>query len=240
MRKKNQPLEQVPILNAPIRQPVNVFVQNNSADLISFNHRLIKAQMIYSLASYNWTNVINQLVSSNFSFTPELVDEISKELNEFFIKKLQDSFNLNKNQTTNNNHFSESDIQILRVLINQIKSPKNSSTVGLQIEQTEEFHDEYKSEEVSVQVEQQTQPPPPQQKPRVTISNNPHRKPMPSPEQQRVMDQMEANSMAKKLGGIGFAGFSSQPAPSVLAANSPANQNLDTQISVFDRDPNQM
>ena len=206
MKKKKQPKTIIETNNYThniLSNNFNSFVEKND-DLDVLFQKIQKSHMLYNLASVNWIKVINQVKTDvGFQLTSQFVEEISTDIKNILMKKLSDFFESKEKDTSLN--FSKEDQSIIKILVNQIKNKQEepSETFPVHVEETP-----IQKEEPISKKEVRTS------KNRITISNNPHRKPPMTLAESQSRAIMEAQAVASMAGNSGISNMSVSPSRS--------------------------
>jgi len=211
--------------NVPnLEKHIPEFLGENDERLDLIYKMIINQQMLYHLASLDWVEILNDIkTNKHFSLTTNFVSEISKELKEFFIHKLNSML---EKQFSSKKEFSDEDNKILHILINQIKNKKPEETsvkqetivsapiaidnpvVQGKVEPQKIVTEATNSGDLKKALEEN------KERRRMTISNNPHRKPPASPHENQIRAIAESQAIASIAGQRGIGGLQVTPAMS--------------------------
>lgn len=160
--------------------------QNNSNKILNaFDEKIQKSQMLYQLASIDWAKIINESIHFKGIAMHTFVPEIVKGIKNHFIEKLEEIFNQNKPLDKN---LSNEDYSILKLLTTQIKNKNSLKTVEIvdkeeepiqetvqktSIEELKKMSPVERAAVVKAELKQKEI----QKENRMTVMNNPHRKP---------------------------------------------------------------
>lgn len=200
----------------------------NDENLINLYKKITDSQMLYNLASLNWNKLLKEICLENrFELTSSFSLSLGEELKNFFINKLEKIIYLDKEKTTNLKDLSEEDLQVIKILINQIKSKKEKHLYDYNSQEKE--HTEENKLENTVQVKEVIEKNPVNKNiKKLTFSKNPYIKPFPSHEENQARAILEAQNALGAARNIGVGSFSVQSAPS---------EEINGESSSF-RDPN--
>lgn len=178
----------------------NSFVEKND-ELDELFQKIQTSHMLYNLASVNWIKVINQVKTDvGFQLTSQFVEEISVEIKNILMKKLSNFFDSKKEN--NSLDLSKEDQSIIKILVNQIKNKTEETS---EVEENMFVAAEQKVEKPVLKKESTTTAN------RMTISNNPYRKPPVTLAESQARAIMEAQAVASSAGNSGISNMAVSP-----------------------------
>jgi len=200
----------------------------NDENLIKLYKKITDSQMLYNLASLNWNKLLKEICLDNrFELTTSFSLSLGEELKNFFINKLEKIIYLDKEKTTNLKDLSEEDLQVVKILINQIKTKKEKHLHDYNSNEKEQVEENKPKDTVQEKTVIEKNPVNKNIK-RITFSKNPYIKPFPSPEENQARAIIEAQNTLGTARNLGVGSFSVQSSPS---------EEINSDSSSF-RDPN--